>query len=253
MDGDAPARRDGSTNCSCRRKPPDGEQPEPVESPDSDGPVERRRRPSPPGAAAAAARRRARAGDARHSEPASAGGVQRAGGAAPLPRRAARGPEADPQGPPRHRPRGRRPGRAGLHRGVRRRGAGVRRDLRPAVPGRRGQAGPHRPRRHANTGIEVEARPPGKKIKRLSLLSGGERSLVAVAFLVALFKARPSPFYILDEVEAALDDTTSAGCWRSTRSCGKTPAADHHAPEADHGGRRRSLTASRCAATASPQ
>jgi chromosome segregation protein len=57
------------------------------------------------------------------------------------------------------------------------------------------------------TGIEVEARPPGKRVKRLSLLSGGERSLVAVAFLVALFKARPSPFYILDEVEAALDDT----------------------------------------------
>ena len=57
------------------------------------------------------------------------------------------------------------------------------------------------------TGIEVEARPPGKRIKRLSLLSGGERSLTAVAFLVALFKARPSPFYVLDEVEAALDDT----------------------------------------------
>jgi chromosome segregation protein len=57
------------------------------------------------------------------------------------------------------------------------------------------------------TGLDVEARPPGKRIKRLSLLSGGERSLVAVAFLVALFKARPSPFYILDEVEAALDDT----------------------------------------------
>jgi chromosome segregation protein len=57
------------------------------------------------------------------------------------------------------------------------------------------------------TGIEVEARPPGKKIKRLSLLSGGERSLTAIAFLVALFRARPSPFYILDEVEAALDDT----------------------------------------------
>ena len=57
------------------------------------------------------------------------------------------------------------------------------------------------------TGIEVEARPAGKSVKRLSLLSGGERSLVAVAFLVALFKARPSPFYILDEVEAALDDT----------------------------------------------
>jgi chromosome segregation protein len=57
------------------------------------------------------------------------------------------------------------------------------------------------------TGVEVEARPPGKKVKRLSLLSGGERSLVAVALLVAIFKARPSPFYVLDEVEAALDDT----------------------------------------------
>ncbi len=57
------------------------------------------------------------------------------------------------------------------------------------------------------TGIDVEARPPGKKVKRLSLLSGGERSLVAVAFLVSLFIARPSPFYILDEVEAALDET----------------------------------------------
>lgn len=56
------------------------------------------------------------------------------------------------------------------------------------------------------TGLDVEARPPGKKIKRLSLLSGGERSLVAVALLVAIFKARPSPFYIMDEVEAALDD-----------------------------------------------
>ncbi|MCW2805825.1 MAG: smc [Propionibacteriaceae bacterium] len=57
------------------------------------------------------------------------------------------------------------------------------------------------------TGVDVEARPPGKKVKRLSLLSGGERSLIAVAFLVSLFIARPSPFYILDEVEAALDDT----------------------------------------------
>jgi len=57
------------------------------------------------------------------------------------------------------------------------------------------------------TGIDVEARPAGKKIKRLSLLSGGERSLTAVALLVAIFKARPSPFYVMDEVEAALDDT----------------------------------------------
>lgn len=56
------------------------------------------------------------------------------------------------------------------------------------------------------TGIEVEARPPGKKVKRLSLLSGGEKSLTALAMLVAIFKARPSPFYVMDEVEAALDD-----------------------------------------------
>ena len=56
------------------------------------------------------------------------------------------------------------------------------------------------------TGIEVNARPPGKKVKRLSLLSGGERSLTAVALLVAIFRARPSPFYIMDEVEAALDE-----------------------------------------------
>jgi chromosome segregation protein len=57
-----------------------------------------------------------------------------------------------------------------------------------------------------STGVDVEARPPGKKIKRLSLLSGGEKSLVAVGMLVAIFRARPSPFYVMDEVEAALDD-----------------------------------------------
>jgi chromosome segregation protein len=57
-----------------------------------------------------------------------------------------------------------------------------------------------------NSGVDVEARPPGKRVKRLSLLSGGEKSLTAVAMLVAIFKSRPSPFYVLDEVEAALDD-----------------------------------------------
>ncbi|MBG0832349.1 chromosome segregation protein SMC [Planomonospora sp. ID67723] len=65
------------------------------------------------------------------------------------------------------------------------------------------------PENMLTTGVEVEARPPGKKVKRLSLLSGGERSLTAVAFLVAIFKARPSPFYVMDEVEAALDDTNT--------------------------------------------
>ncbi|MGH9156110.1 MAG: AAA family ATPase, partial [Acidimicrobiales bacterium] len=56
------------------------------------------------------------------------------------------------------------------------------------------------------TGIEVEARPAGRNVRSLSLLSGGERSLVALAFLFAVFRSRPSPFYLLDEVEAALDD-----------------------------------------------
>lgn len=56
------------------------------------------------------------------------------------------------------------------------------------------------------TGVEVSVKPVGKRIERMSLLSGGERSLAAVALLVAIFKARPSPFYVLDEVEAALDD-----------------------------------------------
>jgi chromosome segregation protein len=57
-----------------------------------------------------------------------------------------------------------------------------------------------------NTGIEVEAKPSGKNVKKLSLLSGGERSLTALGFLFAVFRSRPSPFYVMDEVEAALDD-----------------------------------------------
>jgi chromosome segregation protein len=61
-----------------------------------------------------------------------------------------------------------------------------------------------------NSGIEIEARPPGKNVRKLSLLSGGERSLVALAFLFAIFRSRPSPFYLLDEVEAALDDVNLA-------------------------------------------
>ena len=74
-------------------------------------------------------------------------------------------------------------------------------------PGGEGRLVLTEPGNMLTTGIEVEARPAGKKIKRLSLLSGGERSLTAVAFLVSIFKARPSPFYVMDEVEAALDDS----------------------------------------------
>ncbi|WP_438352738.1 chromosome segregation protein SMC [Microbacterium sp. CJ88] len=73
-------------------------------------------------------------------------------------------------------------------------------------PGGTGSIALTKPDEPLTTGIEVMVRPVGKKIERLSLLSGGERSLAAVALLTAIFKARPSPFYILDEVEAALDD-----------------------------------------------
>ncbi len=73
-------------------------------------------------------------------------------------------------------------------------------------PGGSGALTLTRPDDLLNSGIEVEARPPGKNVRKLSLLSGGERSLVALAFLFAIFRARPSPFYLLDEVEAALDD-----------------------------------------------
>jgi chromosome segregation protein len=73
-------------------------------------------------------------------------------------------------------------------------------------PGGEGRLALTDPSDMLTTGIEVEARPPGKKIRRLSLLSGGEKSLAALALLVAIFRARPSPFYVLDEVEAALDD-----------------------------------------------
>ncbi len=92
------------------------------------------------------------------------------------------------------------------------------------------------------TGIEVEARPPGKKVKRLSLLSGGERSLTAVALLVAIFRARPSPFYLLDEVEAALDDVNLGRLHRADRPAARQQPADHHhAPEAHDGDRRRAV------------
>src|SRR5947199_6520872 len=79
--------------------------------------------------------------------------------------------------------------------------------FRVLFPGGEGRLVLTEPDDMLTTGIEVEARPPGKKIKRLSLLSGGERSLTAVALLVAIFKARPAPFYVMDEVASALDDT----------------------------------------------
>jgi chromosome segregation protein len=73
-------------------------------------------------------------------------------------------------------------------------------------PGGKGRLKLTEPDDLLNTGIEVEARPSGKNVRKLSLLSGGERSLTALAYLFAVFRARPSPFYVMDEVEAALDD-----------------------------------------------
>jgi chromosome segregation protein len=73
-------------------------------------------------------------------------------------------------------------------------------------PGGKGKLVLSNPDDMLNTGIEVEAQPPGKTFKKLSLLSGGERSLTALAYLFSVFRSRPSPFYVMDEVEAALDD-----------------------------------------------
>jgi len=86
------------------------------------------------------------------------------------------------------------------------------------------------------TGVDVEARPPGKKIKRLSLLSGGEKSLVAVGMLVAIFRARPSPFYVMDEVEAALDDVNMRrliGLLRELRDNSQLIIITHQKPTMD--------------------
>jgi chromosome segregation protein len=73
-------------------------------------------------------------------------------------------------------------------------------------PGGRGRLRLTDPDALLDTGIEIEAKPSGKNVRKLSLLSGGERSLTALAFLFAVFRSRPSPFYVMDEVEAALDD-----------------------------------------------
>jgi chromosome segregation protein len=73
-------------------------------------------------------------------------------------------------------------------------------------PGGRGRLRLTDPDNLLETGIDIEAKPSGKNVRKLSLLSGGERSLTALAFLFAVFRSRPSPFYVMDEVEAALDD-----------------------------------------------
>ena len=111
----------------------------------------------------AAAHGRARAGDAGPGQPAGARGVLGAGGAAQVPDRAARGPQGHPQGSPRHRPRGGRQGRAGLHRGVRRRVGSLRAGVQPPVPRWRGASGAHRPLGHARDRGRGRGAPAGQE------------------------------------------------------------------------------------------
>ena len=93
----------------------------------------------------------------------------------------------------------------------------------------------------AEAGIEVELRPAGKRITRLTLLSGGEKALGAISFLFALFLAKPCPFYLLDEVEARSTTRTSRGSSSSCALLRPGPVRRDHAPEADDGGRRRAV------------
>ena len=136
---------------------------------------------------------------------------------------------------------------AALRRDVRRGRAQLRGGRGDALPGRRGPAAPRRADEddegdELEAGIEVELRPAGKRITRLSLLSGGEKALGAISFLFALFLAKPCPFYLLDEVEAALDDANIDALRRAAAPL-RRPRAVHrdHAPEADDGGGRRAL------------
>ncbi|MDZ7733808.1 MAG: hypothetical protein U5R31_12735 [Acidimicrobiia bacterium] len=104
-------------------------------------------------------------------------------------------------------------------------------------PGGRGRLKLTDPENLLETGIELEARPSGKNVRKLSLLSGGERSLTALAYLFAVFRSRPSPFYVMDEVEAALDDVNLHRFLDLVHEFPtRRPARDRLAPEAHDGG-----------------
>ena len=109
-------------------------------------------------------------------------------------------------------------------------------------------------RRPADTGIEVEAKPSGKNVKKLSLLSGGERSLTALAFLFAVFRSRPSPFYVMDEVEAALDDVNlHRFLGPASPSSGPRRSSSSSATRSGRWRRATACSASRCSRAARPR
>ena len=183
---------------------------------------------------------------ARPGQPAREGGVRGREGAARRARGAARGPRAQP-----------RRAREAPATSWRRPSSGA--STRPSTPSR--GTSKRSPRRSSpaaraacrleaatrtsgktSPGIEVELRPAGKRITRLSLLSGGEKALGAISFLFALFLARPCPFYLLDEVEAALDDANIGRFVELLRRyADRAQFVVDHAPEADDGGGRRPL------------
>ena len=104
--------------------------------------------------------------------------------------------------------------------------------------GRRRGARPRsrRRRRRISPGVEIEITPAGKSMKRLTLLSGGEKSMTALAFLFSVFLARPCPFYILDEVEAALDDLNITRFLDLVRTLRRPRAVHRGDPPAPHHG-----------------
>ncbi len=190
----------------------------------------------------AAEGRGARLSAARQGQPAGAGGVRGAGGAPPVPQRAAGGPEEDPRRPAPGRPGGRRARRAGLHRGLPGHRPGVRGRLQPAVPRRGGPAGPHRSRQHAHHGRGRGGPAAGQE---------GQAAVAAVRRGAVADRGGPAGVDLQGAAQPVLRDGRGRGRARRHQrpaadpdhagAPGDLPADRDHAPEAHDGGRRRAL------------